>query len=143
MLIVVDADALVAFAYPEHKFHNRVNSIIDNLIRQKAFILFPTTAISESVTVLQRKLKQPKSARFIVDQVKSGIFPLLSVDQEIVKEAIKLFNPKKDEPGNTLFDAIIATIAIRNDPCAIFSFDHWYHDIGLKLAEDLFKGKQT
>ncbi len=46
--------------------------------------------------------------------------------------------PKKESPGNTLFDAIVATIAIQRQADAIFGFDHWYKEIGLRLAEDLF-----
>ena len=138
MLDIADADALVAHAYPMHKSHNRIEMIIDRLIEQNSHILFPATAVCEAVTVLQRKLQKPRSAQFLVEQVKSGIFPLLTVDREIVKEAIKLFNPKKDSPGNTLFDAIVATIAIQHQADAIFGFDRWYKEVGLRLAEDLF-----
>jgi len=138
VLVIADADALVAHAYPTHRFHTRIEMIIDKLIEQNSYILFPTTAVCEAVTVLQRKLQQPRSARFLIEQVKSGTFPLWTVDREIVKEAIKLFNPKKESPGNTLFDAIVATIAIQRQADAIFGFDHWYKEIGLRLAEDLF-----
>jgi len=67
MLVIADADALVAHAYPMHKFHNRIEMIIDRLIEQNSHILFPTTAVCEAVTVLQRKLQKPRSAQFLVE----------------------------------------------------------------------------
>src|SRR5438477_1929657 len=101
MLVIGDADVLVAFADPRHKHHNRVKKIVTNLCLHKARGLFPTIAVCEAVTVLQSKLKRPELAAYLVDTVNAGVFKLHPVDQEIVLEAIERFNPYGGK-GNTL-----------------------------------------
>src|SRR3989442_15965964 len=137
MLVIGDADVLVAFADPQHGHHNRVKMICHNLCMRKAYGLFPTIAVCEAVTVLQSKLERPELAAYLVDKVNAGVFKLHPVDQEVVLEAIGRFNPYGGK-GNTLFDAIIAVIAIRFKADAVFSFDHCYKEIKLKLVEELF-----
>ena|ERR1700731_1742075 len=137
MLVIADADALVAFANPEDRHHIRVKMLIRKFVEQKVQGLFPVTAVCETVTVLQRKLNRPDLALFVVEKVNAGVFPLQTVDPGIVKAAFELFKPRPYS-GDTLFDAIVAAIAIQNKAVAIFSFDHWYKDIGLELAEDYF-----
>jgi hypothetical protein len=43
---------------------------------------------------------------------------------------------------NTLFEAVVATIAKRLNAHAIFSFDEWYRKIGLTLTDDLIAARK-
>ena len=73
--------------------------------------------------------------------VKSSGFRLQSVDKETILEAMTRFNPD-GRAGDTLFDAIVATLARRYDEVAIFSFDGFYKRMGLTLAQDYFRNSK-
>ena len=74
----------------------------------------------------------------LLQKVKSSAFKLQSVDKEIILEAMTRFNPD-GRTGDTLFDAIVATLARRYDEVVIFSFDGFYKRMGLTLAQDYFR----
>ncbi len=135
-LVIADADALIAFANPDDIHHHRARVVNQSLDQQGFTILFPTTAIIEAVTTLQRKLTKPQIAAFIVDGVKEGTIATQEVDQDTLIQAVGLFNPLGSKQ-NTLFDAVVAALAKRLNADAIFSFDEWYRKIGLTLTDDL------
>jgi predicted nucleic acid-binding protein len=88
-------------------------------------------------------LSNPKAASFVIEQVQSGNFPIQSIDHAIVTTAITLFQPHGSKQ-NTLFDAIVASIAKQPHAQAIFSFDKWYRKQGLTLTSDFIEEqKQT
>lgn len=113
----------------------------NSLATTEAYLLFPTTAICEAVTVLKRKLNKPQDAARVVQKFQSGDFPVHAVDQEILTLAGKFFNPH-DSKQNTLFDAVIAAIAKQLSAEAIFSFDKWYKKQGFTLAGELLQQKK-
>lgn len=135
-LIIVDADAIVAFTDVGDENHTKAKQIMYQLATMQSNFLFPTTAICEAVTVLRSKLNKPHDAEHIVQKFKSGEFPLHAVDSDILIQATTMFNPHSSKK-NTLFDAVIAAIAKHVQTDAIFSFDGWYRKIGLRLTEDL------
>jgi len=135
-LVIADADALIAFANPDDIHHHRARLVSQSLDQQGIAILFPTTAIIEAVTTLQRKLTKPQIAAFIVDEVKEGTIAIQEVDQDTLIQAVGLFHPLGSKQ-NTLFDAVVAALAKRLNADAIFSFDEWYRKIGLTLTDDL------
>ncbi len=137
MLLIVDADALVVLADSKHRNHARGKAIFDKIIQYEVSCIYPITAICEAVTVLQKALIRPKSAHFLIELIKADLLPTQNIDKKILSEAITRFSPFGDQ-GDTLFDAIIATIAIQRHADAIFSFDKGYKKMGLRLAEDLF-----
>ena len=135
-LVIVDADAIIAFVYVDDENHQRAKQIMQSLVATDVSLLFPTTAICEAITVLRGKLNRPEDAKRILAKFQSGDFPIQAVDHAILTEAGALFNPNGSKK-NTLFDAVVAAIAKRLLADAIFSFDEWYRKIGLMLADDL------
>jgi len=140
-LVIVDADAIISFVYIDDENHRRAKKIMQQLVTTNVYLLFPTTAICEAVTVLRGKLNRPEDAKRILTKFQSGDFPVQAVDHAILTEAGELFNPNGSKK-NTLFDAVVATIAKRLNADAIFSFDEWYRKIGLTLTEDLIAARK-
>src|SRR5690242_15820876 len=124
-LIIGDADALIALLNPPDAHHQRAKKILVDLLKQQAQIYYPTSALAEAVTTLQRKLSNPSLAALLVEQCSSGNISLLSVDGEIMALAIKYYNPNGSKQ-NTFFDAIVAACANKYKATRIFSFDDWY-----------------
>ncbi len=140
-LVIVDADALIAAAFEMDRNHRRVKPIITKLTQKKIQRLYPLTAIGEAVKVLHRKKQSCRAAQSVIELAKNGfkVGIIEYIDKDIFSEAIARFETfdLKANPGDTLFDAIVATIAIRRG-AAVFSFDDVYKRLGLQLAEDLF-----
>jgi len=135
-LVIVDADAIIALSSTSDANYEKAKHVLQFLSSSKTATLFPTTAICEAVTVLRGRLNKPDDASRIIKKLQNGDFPIQAVDQEILMEAARLFNPLASKK-NTLFDAVVATLAKRHKADAIFSFDGWYRKIGLTLASDL------
>src|SRR3989344_4584116 len=118
--VVVDADAIIAQADPNDKHHLTAIKISEFLANTKAQVVYPVTAITYGTAVI-----------FTDPSVQ-----VAEVNQEVIKSALKYFNPKTSKK-NTLFDCIIAAIAKEKQADAIFSFDKFYPRNGFKLASDL------
>jgi len=136
IIVIADADAIVAQAYAEDVNHERILSLSQKLTEQGAHILFPATVIAEAVTTLQRKFSNPNLASVTLELFTDPDITLENVDGEILREAKQLFNPNASK-HNTIFDCIVATIAKRRGADAIFSFDGWYEKLGFKLVSGL------
>lgn len=141
-LIIVDADAIISFVATDDENHARAKEIMQHFATTEAYMLFPTTAICEAVTVLKRKLNKPEDAANVVKKFQNGNFPIQAVDQEILSLAGDFFNPYGSKQ-NTLFDAVIAALAKTLYADAIFSFDKWYNTQRFTLAHELLKQKQA
>ncbi len=134
-VVIADADAIISFINVEDANHDKTKQIMQHLALLQVDLLFPTTAICEAVTVLRGKLNKPNDASKVIAQLQYGDFLVQAVDQEILSDALKLYNPLASKK-NTLFDAIVAALAKRHNADAIFSFDQWYTKIGLLLTDD-------
>src|SRR3989344_3082326 len=136
MVVIGDADVLIAL-YMEEDGHYNEASKTSNYLHTKGYsVIFPDTAIVEAITSFQRKFSSPKLAGILTDQYKKGVFAVEYVDENIMQLAADLFNPKSSKK-NTFFDAIVASVAKSLNADAIFSFDNWYRKIGFRLASDL------
>jgi len=138
LLLIADADVIVAQAYAQDANHQITVQLGEKLRKKGAHILFPATAIAESITTLQRKLSNPKLAAATLELFTDSNMIIEMVDQEVIKEAKLLFNPSGSKQ-NTIFDCIVATLAKKYNADAIFSFDNWYIKLGFTLAVNLFK----
>ncbi len=134
--IVIDADALIALVNVRDALHERALQVNARLIEQQAFVLFPSSAILEAVTKLQRVLSTPA----LVEQLLALVFhdkeAIVPVDFHILNIARSYFNPQASKQ-NTLFDCAVAAIASEYGARAIFSFDAWYTKRGFQLTEAL------
>lgn len=137
LLIIADADSIVAQAYADDTNHKQVLSLSRMLAEKGAHILFPSTAISEAVTTLQRKFSDPHLAASTLNLLTEPDIDIESIDEEIIRKAKKLFDPNASK-HNTFFDCIVATVAKKHNADAVFSFDDWYSKLGFKLVSDLF-----
>src|SRR5579872_2258105 len=92
-LIIVDADAIVALSSTSDANYEKAKQVLQMLVTRRAVTLFPTTSICEAVTVLRGRLNKPDDAARIIKHIQNGDFPLKAVDQEILVEATRLFQP--------------------------------------------------
>lgn len=136
MIIIGDADALIALAIEKDSLHSRASAISRKLADDNMQVIFPNTAISEAVTTLLRKHSNPKLAGYLAQQYKENIFKVEYVDEDTMKMAVNIFSPVSSKK-NTFFDAIVAATAKKLQADVIFSFDTWYKKLGLQLAGDL------
>ncbi len=137
LIIIADADAIVAQAIASDSNHHSTLILGQKLEKLRAHVIFPATAITEAITTLQRKFSDPHLAAATLEVFTDSDIVIENVDQEIIREAKKLFDPKASKK-NTLFDCIVATMAKTHRADAIFSFDEWYTKLGFKLVSDLF-----
>lgn len=136
MVVIGDADILIALAIEKDSLHLRATAISRKLDDSNIQVIFPNTAISEAITTLLRKHSNPELAGYLAQQYKKNIFKVEYVDESIMRLAVDFFNPKSSRK-NTFFDAIVASVAKSLDTDTIFSFDGWYKKIGFLLASDL------
>ncbi|MDO8570540.1 MAG: type II toxin-antitoxin system VapC family toxin [Candidatus Daviesbacteria bacterium] len=137
-VVVVDADAIIAQAYPDDSNHKLAVTISENLNKFGAQVIYPATAILEATTVLQGKLNSGATAYGTAVVFTDPNIQVAEVNQETLRNAIKYFSPTTSKK-NTLFDCIVATVAEEYKADAIFSFDHFYKTKGFKLANELKK----
>lgn len=137
LIVIVDADCIVAQAFADDANHESTINLVQKLDANKAHLVFPSTAIAEAITTLQRKFSNPKLAASTLELLTDPSIDIDNIDQEIIREAKKLFDPNTSK-HNTIFDCIVATVAKKHSADAIFSFDDWYTKLGFKLTADLF-----
>ncbi len=132
-IVVGDADGLIALAYKDDANHTRAKNTTAWLMRNKYEIVYPNTAILESITALKRALNLDSEARLINNQYRSGAFLVEYINAEIQRRASLRFEPTVSKK-NTIFDAIVVETAVELKADYIFSFDNWYPKEGFKLA---------
>jgi predicted nucleic acid-binding protein len=135
--VVVDADGLIALFSKDDAHAEKAILLLQELAREEAKILYPSTTLVEAATTLQRKLHQPQLAAQIADLVKAKQFPIESVSEETFSVAVTYFKPTETSKHNTLFDAVVAAVAKKTNADAIFSFDKWYTKQGFVLVAEL------
>jgi predicted nucleic acid-binding protein len=135
-IIVVDTDALIGLFY-EHDAHaTEAYAIAQKLQSCNAKLLYPATTLVETITTLQRKMHRPDLVKQVVHLIEQTPLDIEPVDTTTLSEALALFSPDGSKQ-DTLFDAIVATIATKQAARAIFSFDAWYEKRGFTLARDV------
>lgn len=137
MIVVVDADVLIALSLENDPHHRRAVSINQQLVQQEATLIFPVTVFPEVITTLKRAFNQPEKAHAINKEYLAGVFRTEYISEEIMKRASEVFDQKAVSKQNTLFDAIVAATAEQLEAEAIFSFDNWYPKLGFKLAHQM------
>ena len=135
-IVIGDADSLIALFLENDANNKRAQNILAKLNKAETAIIYPNTAIAESITTVLRKHSNPELAGYLAKQYRENIFRVEYVNEGIMRLAVGLFNPKSSKK-NTFFDAIVAATAKSLNADAIFSFDSWYEKVGFKLALDL------
>src|SRR5664279_1504894 len=135
--IIVDADGLIALFNKDDAHAKKAVLLLQKLVEEEAKIVYPATAIVEATTTIQRKLNQPQIAAQIAELIKDNQFLIEAVDEEVLNKAVTYFKPVESSKHNTLFDAVVATVAKQTKADAIFSFDKWYTKQGFTLVSEL------
>ncbi len=135
--IIVDADGLIALFNKDDAHAEKAVLLLQDLVREEAKIIYPATTIVEATTTLQRKLHKPELAAQIAVLVKENQFPIVSINEDTLNDAVSYFKPVESSKHNTLFDAVVAAVAKKTNADAIFSFDKWYTKQGFTLVADL------
>ncbi len=131
---VGDTDSLIALVSKDDANHIRAKKTSQWLLAQGYEIIYPNTAILETITTLKRALNQPDKAALINKQYQQGAFNIEYIDEDIQLKASQRFE-KAISKKNTIFDAVVAQTAILLGADFIFSFDNWYPKEGFLLAE--------
>jgi predicted nucleic acid-binding protein len=132
-IAIADADSLIALALEEDLNHRKAIDIATKFIEEGIEVVFPVTVFPEAITSLVRAANQPEKAHMINRQLSQGAFHIEYMDDEIIKNASKIFEDSKSKK-NTMFDAIVAATANKLKTNMIFSFDNWYPKLGFELA---------
>lgn len=138
LLVVMDADGIIAQAQPNDTHHEKALQISSSLISQNARLIYPATAIAEAATHMQRALNSTASAYGTMLEMTDPQTEVAEINQRILTTALKYFSPTTSKQ-NTPFDCIVAAVAEENNADAIFSFDKFYKAKGFKLASELEK----
>lgn len=137
--IVVDADAIVSQAHPNDSNHDVSAKITKKLIEKEARFIYPITAITEAVTVLQHKLDSTATAYGTATSFTNPDIEVAEIDQTLYANAVKNYLKPEGSKKDTVFDCIVLEVANKYNADAIFSFDNFYKKHGFKLAKDLIK----
>lgn len=135
-IIIVDADAIVAQAYPNDSNHKAAISTSETLKDLHAQVIYPITAVLEATTVLQGRLNSGATAYGTATVFADPNIQVAEINQETLRNAMQYFSPKTSKK-NTLFDCIVIAAAKENEADAIFSFDKFYKSKGFRLASEL------
>ena len=134
LIVVGDADALIALALENDPNHKHAQQTVKLLMQKSATVIFPITVFPEAITSLKRAANQPEKAHFLNKQFLAGAFQVEYIGENIAKKAAEIFDKKAVSKQNTLFDAIVAATAENLETNLVFSFDKWYSKLGFKLA---------
>ncbi len=137
LIVVGDTDGLIAILHEEDANHKKAVETVVKLLQHDAQTVFPLTTITETITMLKRKLNKPDLAAEVVEQITGGKLSIENVDTDMLNEALKVFDPKSSKK-NTLFDAFVVATAEKLGTKVIFSTDNWYTKLGFTLAVNLF-----
>lgn len=135
-VVVVDADAIVAQAFPNDSNHERAVSISNRLNDLGAQVIYPASAVLEATTVLQGRLNSGLTAYGTATVFSDPNVQVAEVNQNTLTKAMIYFSPTTSKK-NTLFDCVVMAVADENKANAIFSFDKLYEKKGYKLASEL------
>ncbi len=133
-IIIGDADSLIALADKQDANHQKAKRISQWLNLKRFQVIYPNTAILETITALSRAKNLPDKAKLINKQYLAGAFTVEYVNLEIQTKAAIIFETRSQSKQNTIFDAIVAATANKFETNLIFSFDDWYPKPGFKLA---------
>ena len=136
MTIIVDSDGLIGSINPQDSHYIISQKILSKLIKNNSKLIYPATVIAESVTFLQGKFNNSVMAKEVLRLVTENLINIEPVDGKTLRKA-NIFMNLQGSKHNTLFDCVVAAIAVENNADAIFSFDGFYKKNGFKLASEL------
>ena len=133
-IVVGDADSLVALADKQDSNNSKAVKITTWLLSKDYEIIYPNTAILEAITALKRAKNLPDKANLIAEQYLEGAFAVQFISEMIQSQATQRFI-KTNSKQDTIFDCLVAEVALELKADFVFSFDKFYTKQGLSLVE--------
>lgn len=130
--VFIDASAFVALYNDDDSCHNQAKNILQSLSKKDVILTTSYEAVLETATVLRRKSGLPAAADFL-DQIRTGAFFLLVVDESIRSRAEEIFLTHKRPKDLGLFDCLYFSLMENYGIPEAFSFDHHFKKLGVKL----------
>ncbi len=135
-VVVVDADGIVGLVSEPDYLHEEAVQVFSDLAARRAQFIYPSTALLEAVTHIQRVLSDGRLAYETGIKFTAPGINILAVEQDLMVRALSFFSPSASKK-NTLYDCVVAAVAEKFQADAIFSFDKFYKSMGFKLASEL------
>jgi predicted nucleic acid-binding protein len=139
LLIVADADAIIAQTFKGDSNHARATEIVQKLVNAGVKVIYPVTAVCEAITVIQRVLGNKVLARETAKLFTGSDSSVIDVDGKIYSKAVDKYFLSVVSKKDTIFDCCVAAVADEYQADAIFSFDSFYKKRGFVLTSELVK----
>jgi predicted nucleic acid-binding protein len=134
-VVLVDADAFVAFVKLDDANHTRAEQHFMQLKEQQYEFYTPYMVFSEAVTVISQRISHEVAVQFI-NEVMTPISYIQMLDDWSVKErAIEIF--KQQTSKNVSFVDCTNMAFAEKDGFLLFSFDEAYKKNGFRTVEEL------
>lgn len=135
-IYITDSDFLIAQIMKSDIHHQKAIKISKSLVKNKVKVFYPSVAIIEAATTIQRKYNNPKLAHALLNIFKDPDLQVTPIDHETIMQVASNFNPGGSKQ-NTPFDYTILSLAKITKAEVILSFDEFYRKKGFKTASDL------
>jgi predicted nucleic acid-binding protein len=139
---VCDADFLIAQIMENDPNHSNAVQITQRLVAEEAKVLFPTSALVEAATAIQRRYNNPSLANELLQQYKDPNLLVLAISQDDFIESTNHFDPNASK-HHTSFDCLILALAKNHKVDLILSFDEFYDKKGFVVAKNLIEESLT
>ena len=123
--VYLDTSALYALADGKDANHKRAVEIYKRLMAQKVVLALSDQIISESATLIRRKLGYSASKKFlqIIEEGEGiGLFLIIFTDKELIKKAGEYFL-RENDPKLSFVDALSISIMKNEKLKRCFAFD--------------------
>lgn len=130
--VLVDSSAFVALYNTVDSCHEQAKNISHLLVQESKTLATSYEVILETATVLRRKVGLATAKKFLT-RVRDGSFLILTVDDDIRLNAVKLFLYHQTPNDLSLFDCLYVSLIKTYEIEGIFSFDRHFKKLGVKL----------
>ena len=137
--VIVDADALIGLIHETDALHARCLKVSRHLATANyaTIILLPTVLEAATTLAKDKTIRRPDLAKRLLEDYASVAYEDAE-KENVIKILAYLYNTKTS-PKNTPFDYYVLSYAKQNKIKYVFSFDRFYKNRGLTLAEELVK----
>jgi predicted nucleic acid-binding protein len=119
--VLADTGPLYAAADPDDSHHKRARRELRRLADENQEIVVSYTTLLEAYTLVLFRLGQSAALRWLEDMASAA---LVNPSAEDYRHAVAKVQSLKDQPI-TLFDALVASIALRLD-MEVWTYDHHF-----------------
>jgi predicted nucleic acid-binding protein len=128
--VLIDSDAFIAWLRPGDLFHAHAQAMFTKLAKQATPVATTSLVVLETATVLSHREGTNVAKRFL-DLVEASHLPVIHIDAELQQATIALFKSRAVK-GTSMVDCANAVVAKRLGIPQVFSFDHFYRQMGLR-----------